>query len=115
MVGPLYKILAKLTKDLGSFIILYVIIGLCFALLGNINFVAESEKFEDFIHAILTVVDTSLGNFNFNLDDHQEMSDDDESIKKGSANISLFQNFKHCIFTCKLVETDGCWFSFLRS
>lgn len=43
MVGPLYKILGKMAKDFGSFIMLYIIITLGFALVGNINFVSESN------------------------------------------------------------------------
>jgi hypothetical protein len=62
-VGPMYKILGKMSKDFGSFIILYLIICVGFALIGNINFVAESLKFENFLQAILTVVDASMGNF----------------------------------------------------
>jgi hypothetical protein len=64
-IGPLYKILGKMSKDFGSFVILYCIICLGFALVGNINFVSESERFETFMQAILTVVDASLGNFIF--------------------------------------------------
>jgi len=56
-----------MSKDLGSFVILYSIICLGFALVGNINFVSESERFETFMQAILTVVDASLGNFIFEL------------------------------------------------
>jgi len=66
-VGPLYKIIGKMTKDFGSFVILYIIICVGFALVGNINFVSESNQFETFMDALLTVVDASLGNFNFTL------------------------------------------------
>jgi len=78
-VGPLYKILGKMTKDFGSFIILYAIICLGFALVGNINFVSESNRFETLMSAILTVVDASLGNFGFNLvkvEEDEEISGD---------------------------------------
>lgn len=79
-VGPLYKILGKMTKDFGSFVILYCIICLGFALVGNINFVSESNKFETFMDAILTVVDASLGNFGFNLN---KVDESDESGTEG--------------------------------
>lgn len=61
-----------MTKDFGSFVILYCIICLGFALVGNINFVSESNKFETFMDAILTVVDASLGNFGFDLNKNEE-------------------------------------------
>ena len=71
-IGPLYKILGKMSKDFGSFVILYAILCLGFALVGNINFVSESERFETFMSAILTVVDASLGSFVFTLNDPSE-------------------------------------------
>lgn len=74
-VGPLFKILSKMSKDFGSFIILYCIICLGFALVGNINFVDISNKFETFTEAILTVVDASLGNFGFDLNAVEESDD----------------------------------------
>jgi hypothetical protein len=61
-----------MSKDFGSFVILYCIICLGFALVGNINFVSESSKFEGFMEAILTVVDASLGNFKFDIN-HAEV------------------------------------------
>ena len=64
-----------MTKDFGSFIILYCIICLGFALVGNINFVDISNKFETFTEAILTVVDASLGNFGFDLNAVEESDD----------------------------------------
>jgi hypothetical protein len=53
-----------------------VIICIGFALVGNINFVSESAKFETFRDSILTVVDASLGNFKFTLVDEEEVSGD---------------------------------------
>jgi len=50
-----------------------------FALVGNINFVSESNRFETLMSAILTVVDASLGNFGFNLvkvEEDEEISGD---------------------------------------
>ena len=61
-----------MSQDFGSFIILYIIICIGFALIGNINFVAESNQFENFLDSILTVVDASLGNFQFELIDKSE-------------------------------------------
>ena len=61
-----------MSKDFGSFVILYAILCLGFALVGNINFVSESERFETFMSAILTVVDASLGSFVFTLNDKSE-------------------------------------------
>lgn len=65
-----------MTKDFGSFIILYCLICLGFALVGNINFVTESLKFESFRESLLTVVDASLGNFKFELIDEVEPNPD---------------------------------------
>jgi hypothetical protein len=85
-----------MTKDFGSFVILYCIICLGFALVGNINFVSESNKFETFTEAILTVVDASLGNFNFSLKDAQKSEDNvaegtDVDDKSGVSITSSFQ------------------------
>jgi len=95
-VGPLYKIIGKMTKDFGSFVILYCIICLGFALVGNINFVSESNKFETFMEAILTVVDTSLGNFNFSLNDLEETEDGGEAdiVRDEKSNVSTTSNFQ---------------------
>ena len=88
-IGPLYKIIGKMTKDFGSFVILYVIICLGFALVGNINFVSESNQFETFMEAILTVVNASLGNFEFTLMhvDQSKGGGEEDAHSEGKANV----------------------------
>lgn len=66
-IGPLIKIVGKMTKDFLNFFLLYATLTIMFALIGNINFVVEMALFKNFFTSILTVVDTSLGNYNFEL------------------------------------------------
>lgn len=64
-VGPLIKIVGKMMQDFFNFVVLYFILTIMFALVGNINFLYDVEQFCSFFSAILTVIDASLGNFDF--------------------------------------------------
>lgn len=44
-IGPLVKIVEKMFGDFGNFIILYAIMVVMFAIIGNINFVFEISEF----------------------------------------------------------------------
>ena len=62
-IGPLIKIVGKMTQDFFNFFLLYIIFTFMFAIVGNINFLYDLEKFEGFFDSILTVIDASVGNF----------------------------------------------------
>ena len=68
-IGPLIKIVGKMAMDFFSFIILYIILTVMFATVGNLNFIFDTQYFEGFFQSILTVIDASLGNYNFALFD----------------------------------------------
>jgi len=64
-IGPLIKIVGKLSTDFSNFFLIYVILTIMFAIVGNINFMNELEIFEGFFQSFLTVIDASLGNYDF--------------------------------------------------
>lgn len=64
-IGPLIKILVKMVQDFCNFIVMYTIMCIMFALVGNINFLYDVQDFHSFFNSILTVIDSSIGNFNF--------------------------------------------------
>ena len=64
-IGPLIKIVGKLGTDFLNFFLIYSIITIMFTVVGNVNFMNELTMFEGFFQSLLTVVDTSLGNYNF--------------------------------------------------
>lgn len=64
-VGPLIKIVGKMLQDFFNFVVLYFILTIMFALVGNINFLYDVDSFNSFFNAILTVIDACLGNFDF--------------------------------------------------
>ena len=66
-VGPLIKIVGKMLQDFFNFVILYFILTIMFALVGNINFLYDVDSFNSFFNAILTVIDACLGNFDFEI------------------------------------------------
>lgn len=94
-----------MTKDFGSFVILYCIICLGFALVGNLNFVSESNRFETFMKAILTVVEASLGNFGFNLNKVEESSySTEDHITQGATSTSKFDKNLYIVWViCAVV------------
>lgn len=64
-IGPLIKIVGKLGMDFFNFFLIYVILTIMFAIVGNINFMNELKIFEGFFQSFLTVIDASLGNYDF--------------------------------------------------
>lgn len=69
-VGPLIKIVGKMLQDFFNFVVLYFILTIMFALVGNINFLYDVESFNSFFNAVLTVIDACLGNFDFKIFDN---------------------------------------------
>ena len=47
-IGPLIKIVGKLGMDFFNFFLIYVILTIMFAIVGNINFMNELNIFEGF-------------------------------------------------------------------
>ena len=68
-IGPLVKIVTKMANDFSNFLILYVILTAMFSIILNMNFIYELRECESLFEAILTVVDASLGNFDFKIFD----------------------------------------------
>jgi len=60
-IGPLIKILSKMSMDFLNFVIIYCILVFMFALLGNINYHLQLAQFKGFNTSIFTVIDTSIG------------------------------------------------------
>lgn len=54
-----------MTKDFYNFFLLYVLLTIMFAIVGNINFLFDLKEYQDFFSSILTVIDASLGNYTF--------------------------------------------------
>lgn len=66
-IGPLIKIVAKMGMDFLNFFILYCILAIMFAIVGNLNFMQHLTEYEGFFRSVLTVVDASLGNFDMHV------------------------------------------------
>lgn len=64
-IGPMIKIVQKMFSDFGNFFILYVILIIMFAIIGNVNFVQAMKQYEGMFESCLTVLDASIGNYNF--------------------------------------------------
>ena len=62
-IGPLLKILGKMSQDVFNFFILYSILTVMFAIIGNQIFIYDLDHFFGLINSVLSVVDSSLGNF----------------------------------------------------
>ena len=64
-IGPLLKIVGKMALHFYNFFLLYVLITIMFAIVGNINFLFDMPEYNGFFQSILTVIDASLGNYSF--------------------------------------------------
>jgi len=64
-IGPMIKIVQKMFSDFGNFFILYVILIIMFAIIGNVNFVQVMAEYEGMFESCLTVLDASIGNYQF--------------------------------------------------
>lgn len=66
-IGPLVKIVGKMVGDFMNFLILYALLVIMFAIVGNINFVLDLNEFHGLFESTLTVLDASIGNYDFAL------------------------------------------------
>ena len=64
-IGPLVKIVGKMLGDFMNFFILYVILVIMFAIVGNLNFIFDLVEFDGLFASCLTVLDASIGNYDF--------------------------------------------------
>ena len=62
-LGPLLKIVSKMSGDFLNFLLLYLLLTVTFLIVGNINFIYEIPEFKDIFSSALTVINASLGNF----------------------------------------------------
>lgn len=53
--------------DFLNFILLYIILIVMFGLMGNANFLLELDEYKGVFESILTVLDSSIGNYDFRL------------------------------------------------
>jgi hypothetical protein len=53
--------------DFMNFLILYALLVIMFAIVGNINFVLDLKEFHGLFESTLTVLDASIGNYDFEL------------------------------------------------
>lgn len=58
--------------DYLNFIYIYVILIMMFSLVGNINFVNSCTAFATLFDSLMTVTDSSMGNFDFGIWDEVE-------------------------------------------
>ena len=65
-LGPFLKVIQKLVRNMASFFLLYLIILISFASVGNLAFF-YSEGYGNLFNAIVTLFGSSIGEFNFNL------------------------------------------------
>lgn len=68
-IGPLVKIVGKMFQDFLNFIILYAILLIMFAIIGNLNFLLELREYKGIFESLITVLDASIGNYDFTLFD----------------------------------------------
>lgn len=67
-IGPLIKIVGKMAQDFFNVLILYSIVIIIFGVVGNLNFLVTLPKeFGELFTSIITVLDASIGNYNFDV------------------------------------------------
>jgi hypothetical protein len=82
-LGPLYKIVGKMTKDFLNFLIIYAILIIMFSIVGNLLFIIEiPDHYGSLFESILTIFDASLGNYSFAVFEGKYISDRTEAIGK---------------------------------
>lgn len=82
-LGPLYKIVGKMTKDFLNFLIIYAILIIMFSIVGNLLFIIEiPEHYGSLFESILTIFDASLGNYSFAVFEGKYISARTEAIGK---------------------------------
>lgn len=61
------KIVGKMLGDFMNFFILYAILVIMFAIVGNLNFIFYLDEFTGLFESCETVLDASVGNYNFEM------------------------------------------------
>ena len=56
-----------MTEDFLNFTILYILLFLTLALIGNLNFMYHLPEFENIFTASLTVINASIGNYDIEI------------------------------------------------
>jgi len=51
--------------DFANFIIIYIVFIAMFSIIGNLNFLYDCPEFESLFDSLITIVDSSMGNFSF--------------------------------------------------
>jgi len=64
-IGPLVKIVEKMFSDFFSFFFLFFILVMMFAIVGGVNFIFYLKSYHGVFESVLTVLDASIGNYNF--------------------------------------------------
>lgn len=59
------KIVQKMAKDFTDFMVIYVILLIMFSIVGNLNFVFVCEEYRTLFIATMTLIDSSMGNYDF--------------------------------------------------
>lgn len=62
-IGPLVKIVEKMSRDFKNFFILYILLSLMFSIVGSVNYVFYLPSYKGMYKSFLTVVEASIGNY----------------------------------------------------
>ena len=58
-----------MANDFINFIIIYLVLLLMFSIVANINFLHEIPEFGTYFDSLMTLVDASMGNYDFGIFD----------------------------------------------
>ena len=75
-------------NDFLNFLTIYVILIIMFVIVGNINFLLYCEEFGSLFTSLVTVLDASMGNFEFSLFD--SIDENEQMILKNAGIIYIF-------------------------
>ena len=67
-IGPFIKVIGKMTTDILIFFVLYIVIIISFASVGNLAF-GEFSQYSNLFQACITLFGSSLGGFDFTIID----------------------------------------------
>ena len=68
-IGPLLKIVQKMAGDFVNFLVIYFILLAMFTIVANLIFIKDCIDFATPFEAFITLLDSSLGNYEFALFD----------------------------------------------
>lgn len=72
-IGPITQVLFKMVKDFFNFTIIMALVLIMFAIVGNINFVLYTDRFDTIMRSVRAIFDAAINNYN--LDVFDEISD----------------------------------------